>query len=148
VIGLQTSSSCHAVTRFASPPSSNSFLFIHASVLLQCKGATSYFLLCNISDDSMRVLQCGCESCLAKVVTSKGGCPICRSPIESIQRVFRAGVDLDTPIPAGKTERTLSAAAAQKAAMERLSGSMRNLRVGASAGAARSRSSSNDAACS
>jgi len=92
--------------------------------------------------------QCGCESCLAKVVTSKGGCPICRSPIESIQRVFRAGVDLDTPIPAGKTERTLSAAAAQKAAMERLSGSMRNLRVGASAGAARRRSSSNDAACS
>ena len=32
--------------------------------------------------------QCGCEGCLKRV----HNCPICRAPIQNLQRVFKAGV--------------------------------------------------------
>jgi len=36
--------------------------------------------------------QCGCEECLTAVKSHSGRCPICRGPVQSIQRVFQCGV--------------------------------------------------------
>jgi len=35
--------------------------------------------------------QCGCEECLKLIHLSNGNCPICRTPIQSICKVYRAG---------------------------------------------------------
>lgn len=34
--------------------------------------------------------QCGCEECLKAIQQNGGGCPICRKPIESLQKVYIA----------------------------------------------------------
>mmetsp|Transcript_98642 Transcript_98642/g.318094 ORF Transcript_98642/g.318094 Transcript_98642/m.318094 type:complete len:1066 (-) Transcript_98642:431-3628(-) len=36
--------------------------------------------------------QCGCEECLTAVQHRSGRCPICRAPVQAIQRVFRCGI--------------------------------------------------------
>jgi adenylate kinase len=35
--------------------------------------------------------QCGCEACLRTIAATSGRCPICRTPVTAIQRVFRVG---------------------------------------------------------
>lgn len=49
--------------------------------------------------------QCGCEECLKAVQRHSGRCPICRSPVQSIQRVFQCGRDdeAEATAPIAKT---------------------------------------------
>jgi len=49
--------------------------------------------------------QCGCEECLSAVQRHTGRCPICRSPVQTIQRVFQCGLgSQDHPGVHGKAQ--------------------------------------------
>jgi hypothetical protein len=41
--------------------------------------------------------QCGCEDCLTQVVRTTNRCPICRTSISRLQRVFAAGMASESP---------------------------------------------------
>ena len=43
--------------------------------------------------------QCGCQECLNIVMQKSGNCPICRTRIESVQKVFRVGGPGDGTVP-------------------------------------------------
>eukprot|EP00929_Paragymnodinium_shiwhaense_P109168 TRINITY_DN75519_c0_g1_i1.p1 TRINITY_DN75519_c0_g1~~TRINITY_DN75519_c0_g1_i1.p1 ORF type:complete len:1140 (-),score=192.16 TRINITY_DN75519_c0_g1_i1:483-3902(-) len=45
--------------------------------------------------------QCGCEECLATVQRTSGLCPICRTPVTSLQQVFACGKTENVPAVGG-----------------------------------------------
>ena len=53
--------------------------------------------------DPAGVMQCGCEECLERIMGTTSNCPICRSQISSLQKVFR--VNDDGATAAGRTGR-------------------------------------------